>query len=125
MAATVTTLRQVRQTLGWTQGELASRLVEAAEERGVRLGAVGTLKGLICGWEQGKLTVSRTYRDLLAEVYGTTPEALGLVEVWSRNWPVVTREEIRRGVHPNRGPSFRDPVIGSALEVSFELGGVA
>ncbi|WP_010316638.1 helix-turn-helix domain-containing protein [Saccharopolyspora spinosa] len=72
-------------------------MIRAAEARGIRLGALGTLKGLICGWEQGKLTVSQTYRDLLATVYGTTPEALGLAEVWSRNFPIVTWEEIRRG----------------------------
>ncbi|PKW13912.1 helix-turn-helix domain-containing protein [Saccharopolyspora spinosa] len=125
MAAKVTKLRQVRQMLGWTQGELASHVIRAAEARGIRLGALGTLKGLICGWEQGKLTVSQTYRELLATVYGTTPEALGLAEVWSRNFPIVTWEEIRRGVHPNRGPSPRDPVIGGQLGVSFDRDGVA
>ncbi|WP_237710997.1 hypothetical protein [Saccharopolyspora spinosa] len=64
-------LRQARQVFEWTQGDLAHRMIEAAKARGIRLGALGTLKGLICGWEQGKLTVSQTYRELLATVYGS------------------------------------------------------
>src|SRR6266540_3144963 len=70
-------LRELRRAAGWTQQELADKLAYLAWTRGQGHPAVNA--DMIAKWERGEKGISARYRLLLCELFGVTPEQLGVV----------------------------------------------
>jgi transcriptional regulator with XRE-family HTH domain len=71
-----TQLREYRVRLGWTQQEMADRLAHLAWMKHRERVAVNA--DMIAKWERGAKGVSPRYRELLCELFGVTPDQLGL-----------------------------------------------
>jgi transcriptional regulator with XRE-family HTH domain len=72
-------LQEARQDRGWTQQEAAEQLARLAWLRhGER---VGVNADMIAKWERGEKNPSPRYRELLCQLYGATPEYLGIARV--------------------------------------------
>jgi transcriptional regulator with XRE-family HTH domain len=72
----VSRLRELRLGRGWTQQEVADRILQLAWDRKDR--QVGVTADAIAKWERGAKGVSARYRELLASVFGVPVEELGL-----------------------------------------------
>jgi transcriptional regulator with XRE-family HTH domain len=64
-----------REAMGWGQKQLALRMREAAERRGISLAGVRTLISEICRWENGRVVPNGLHRMLLREVLGAETDA--------------------------------------------------
>lgn len=64
-------LRELRLARGWTQQDVADRLVKLAWMRKPRKN-VGCNADMVAKWENGREGVSPLYRELLAKLYGVT-----------------------------------------------------
>jgi transcriptional regulator with XRE-family HTH domain len=69
-------LRQLRDSAGWTQQELADKLVYLAWTRGDK--NVGVNADMVAKWERGVKGISARYRLLLCELFGVTAAELGV-----------------------------------------------
>jgi len=69
-------LRELRLAAGWTQQQLADKLVYLAWTRGDRHAGVNA--DMVAKWERGVKGISPRYRILLCHLFGVTPEQLGL-----------------------------------------------
>jgi transcriptional regulator with XRE-family HTH domain len=84
-------LRGYRLKLGWTQQEMAERLVHLAWMR--RREQVAVNADMIAKWERGVKGISPRYRELLCHLFGVTADQLGL-----KNTPVAaTAREMSPG----------------------------
>ena len=70
-------LRHLRNARGWTQQDVADRLVKLAWMRKPRKN-VGCNADMVAKWENGRKGVSPLYRELLAKLYGVTIAQLGI-----------------------------------------------
>lgn len=70
-------LRELRVARGWTQQDVADRLIRLAWMRKPRKN-VGCTSDMVAKWERGTKGVSPLYRELLAKLYGVTIAQLGL-----------------------------------------------
>jgi transcriptional regulator with XRE-family HTH domain len=70
-------LRQLRNARGWTQQDVADRLVKLAWMRKPRKN-VGCNAQMVSKWEAGRRGISPLYRELLAKLYGVTIDQLGI-----------------------------------------------
>lgn len=70
-------LRGAREAQGWTQDQLAGRLLRLAESRGAALSVSrASLKQMVSDWERGKRKPGH-YRQLLCDLFGRTADELG------------------------------------------------
>jgi transcriptional regulator with XRE-family HTH domain len=69
-------LRGYRLQLGWTQQEMAERLIRLAWMR--RREQVAVNADMIAKWERGVKGISPRYRELLCHFFGVTADQLGL-----------------------------------------------
>jgi transcriptional regulator with XRE-family HTH domain len=69
-------LRELRTELGWTQQELAERLVHLAWMKGDKHAGVNA--DMVAKWERGTKGISPRYRELLCHLFRVTPDQLGL-----------------------------------------------
>jgi transcriptional regulator with XRE-family HTH domain len=72
-------LRRCRELQGWSQADVAVRLVRLAHDAGgsrVQCGA-----NVVGRWERGERRPGPGYVGLLCRLYGSTPEQLGLVAI--------------------------------------------
>ncbi|HKR48216.1 MAG TPA: helix-turn-helix transcriptional regulator [Pseudonocardiaceae bacterium] len=69
-------LRELRTELGWTQQEMADRLLHLAWMKGDKHAGVNA--DMVAKWERGAKGVSPRYRELLCQLFGVTPDQLGL-----------------------------------------------
>lgn len=76
-------LRELRIELGWTQQELADRLLHLAWME--RREHVGVNADMVAKWERGVKGISPRYRELLCRLFGVTSDQLGL-----KNTPPTT-----------------------------------
>ena len=72
-----TQLRALRVARGWTQQDVADRLVRLAWMRKPRKN-VGCNADMVGKWENGRKGVSPLYRELLAKLFGVTIAQLGI-----------------------------------------------
>lgn len=70
-------LRELRLARGWTQQDVADRLVKLAWMRRPRKN-VGCSADMVAKWENGRKGISPLYRELLAKLYGVTIAQLGI-----------------------------------------------
>ena len=70
-------LRELRLARGWTQQDVADRLVKLAWMRKPRKN-VGCNADMVAKWENGRKGISPLYRELLAKLYGVTIAQLGI-----------------------------------------------
>lgn len=70
-------LRALRVARGWTQQDVADRLIRLAWMRKPRKN-VGCNADMVGKWENGRKGVSPLYRELLAKLYGVTIAQLGI-----------------------------------------------
>lgn len=73
-----TRLKAVRRSRGWSQLRLITELERAGAARGIALSSRASLKTQVSRWENGHVIPDDFYAALLAEVYGSTPDDLGL-----------------------------------------------
>ena len=66
-------IRELRIERGWTQQELADRIIRRSKDK-----QVGVTADTISKWERGDKGVSARYRSLLAAVFGVTIDQLDL-----------------------------------------------
>jgi transcriptional regulator with XRE-family HTH domain len=102
-------LRELRIERGWTQQDVADRLVQLAWTRLREPAAVNA--DMVAKWERGVKGVSPRYRKLLAALFGVTVDQLGLP-----------------GATSGRSPSLTDDqslvaMVDNAAELLNELGG--
>jgi transcriptional regulator with XRE-family HTH domain len=69
-------LRQLRESAGWTQQELADKLVYLAWTHGDKNAGVNA--DMVAKWERGVKGISARYRLLLCELFGVTAAELGV-----------------------------------------------
>ena len=81
-----TRLKAVRQARGWSQLRLVSELEGLAQSRHLPVASRASMKTQVSRWENGHVRPDRTYAGLLAEIYGTTPADLDLVDEPGRIW---------------------------------------
>jgi transcriptional regulator with XRE-family HTH domain len=81
-------LRELRTELGWTQQELAERLAHLAWMKGDKHAGVNA--DMVAKWERGVKGISPRYRELLCQLFGATPDQLGL-----KNTPPATTARTR------------------------------
>jgi transcriptional regulator with XRE-family HTH domain len=72
-----TRLRALRTERGWTQQDVADRLITLAWMRKPRKN-VGCSADMVAKWEAGRKGISPLYRELLAKLYGVTIAQLGI-----------------------------------------------
>jgi transcriptional regulator with XRE-family HTH domain len=72
-------LRELRTEAGWTQQQLADKLNYFAWTQGQGRAAVNA--DMVAKWERGVKGVSPRYKALLCQLFGVTPEQLGLKPV--------------------------------------------
>jgi len=89
-----TRLKAAREARQWSQLRLLSELRKRGRARGIPMPTQASLKTAISRWENGHHVPQEPYRDLLAEIYETTPSALGLdvsvgMEGLARSRPLV------------------------------------
>jgi transcriptional regulator with XRE-family HTH domain len=70
-------LRALRTERGWTQQDVADRLIRLAWMRKPRKN-VGCTADMVAKWEAGRKGISPLYRELLAKLYGVTIAQLGI-----------------------------------------------
>ena len=70
-------LRQLRNARGWTQQDVADRLVKLGWMRKPRRN-LGCNGDMVAKWENGRKGISPLYRELLAKLYGVTVAQLGI-----------------------------------------------
>ena len=70
-------LRALRVARGWTQQDVADRLIQLAWMRKPRKN-VGCNADMVGKWENGRKGVSPLYRELLAKLFGVTIAQLGI-----------------------------------------------
>lgn len=70
-------LRELRLARGWTQQDVADRLVKLAWMRKPRQ-TVNTTADMVAKWERGARGISPLNRELLAKLYAVTIDQLGL-----------------------------------------------
>lgn len=70
-------LRALRTDRGWTQQDVADRLVRLAWMRKPRKN-VGCTADMVAKWEAGRKGISPLYRELLAKLHGVTIAQLGI-----------------------------------------------
>lgn len=70
-------LRELRNARGWTQQDVADRLVKLAWMRKPRKN-VGCNADMVAKWESGRKGISPLYRELLAKLHGVTIAQLEL-----------------------------------------------
>ncbi|MFC5230843.1 hypothetical protein [Pseudonocardia zijingensis] len=71
-------LRAARSARGWSQSQAARELAELARSSGAPVAGAASLKTLLSRWENGHALPEPQYRSLLGELYGRTPEELGI-----------------------------------------------
>ncbi|HEY4420745.1 MAG TPA: helix-turn-helix transcriptional regulator, partial [Pseudonocardia sp.] len=71
-------LRAARAARGWSQADAAGELAELGRATGTPVAAAASLKTLLSRWENGHALPEPQYRTLLAELYGRTPDDLGI-----------------------------------------------
>jgi transcriptional regulator with XRE-family HTH domain len=69
-------LRELRTEAGWTQQQLADKLNYFAWTQGQGRAAVNA--DMVAKWERGAKGISPRYKALLCQLFGVTPEQLGL-----------------------------------------------
>src|SRR5689334_2017740 len=70
-------LRALRLERGWTQQDVADRLIRLGWMRKPRKN-VGCTADMVAKWEAGRKGISPLYRELLAKLYGVTISQLGI-----------------------------------------------
>ena len=70
-------LRTLRTERGWTQQDVADRLIRLGWMRKPRKN-VGCTADMVAKWEAGRKGISPLYRELLAKLYGVTIAQLGI-----------------------------------------------
>ena len=70
-------LRALRMERGWTQQDVADRLIRLGWMRKPRKN-VGCTADMVAKWEVGRKGISPLYRELLAKLYGVTIAQLGI-----------------------------------------------
>jgi transcriptional regulator with XRE-family HTH domain len=65
-------IRELRNERGWTQQELADRIIRRSRDK-----QIGVTADTISKWERGDKGISARYRALLAAVFGLTIDQLG------------------------------------------------
>lgn len=122
-------IRQARRSRGWSQEVLARRVAEARRTRGESVDPV-SVKTQLSRWENGHVVPDRFTRQVLADVFSTTVEALfGLQPAADLPRPVLVEAHVtaqtvellraRRAVHAETEASF-GPAEASML-VSHDL----
>jgi transcriptional regulator with XRE-family HTH domain len=76
-----TRLKAAREARHWSQLRLLSELGKRGRAKGLPMPSQASLKTAISRWENGHHTPHKPYVELLAEIYETTPAALGLDDV--------------------------------------------
>ena len=71
-------LRAARAARGWSQADAAGELAALGRATGTPVAAAASLKTLLSRWENGHALPEPHYRSLLAELYGRTPDHLGI-----------------------------------------------
>jgi transcriptional regulator with XRE-family HTH domain len=74
-------LRELRTEAGWTQQQLAEKLNYFAWTQGQGGAAVNA--DMVAKWERGVKGISPRYKALLCQLFGVTPEQLGLKPISS------------------------------------------
>lgn len=69
-------LRELRTEAGWTQQQLADKLNYFAWTQGQGRAAINA--DMVAKWERGAKGISTRYKALLCQLFGVTPEQLGL-----------------------------------------------
>lgn len=101
-------LRGAREAQGWTQDQVASRLLRLAESRGGALSVSrASLKQMVSDWERGKRRPGH-YRTLLCDLFGRTGAELGFPDEPTSD-------------HVPQPPS---PALGLMLDQAAELDGL-
>ncbi|MEX0427732.1 hypothetical protein AB3X52_08885 [Nocardioides sp. DS6] len=90
-----TRLKAARQALGWSQLRLISELEALGASRRVPLPTRESLKTQLSRWENGHVTPQEPYTTLLSDIFGVTPDELGLDGGGVADHPVpLSRESI-------------------------------
>ncbi len=76
-----TGLKAAREARHWSQLRLLSELGKRGRAKGLPMPNQASLKTAISRWENGHHTPHKPYVELLAEIYETSPAALGLADV--------------------------------------------
>ena len=71
-------LRAPTAARGWSQADAAGELAALGRATGTPVAAAASLKTLLSRWENGHALPEPHYRSLLAELYGRTPDDLGI-----------------------------------------------
>jgi len=95
--AVSTGLRAARTARGWSQADAARELAALARARGQPVAVAASLKTLLSRWENGHALPESQYRALLGELYGRTPQELG-VEGPDQSTPPVAADRLRAGI---------------------------
>ncbi len=101
-------LRELRMAQGWTQEEVAERLVQLAWTRFHQQAAVNA--DMVGKWERGTKGISLRYRKLLAALFRVTIDQLGL------DGPAE---------HPAHDDESLVAILDNAAELLNQLGGAA
>jgi len=101
-------LRELRMAQGWTQEEVAERLVQLAWTRFHQQAAVNA--DMVGKWERGSKGISLRYRKLLAALFRVTIDQLGL------DGPAE---------HPAHDDESLVAILDNAAELLNQLGGAA
>jgi transcriptional regulator with XRE-family HTH domain len=72
-------LKAAREARHWSQLRLLSELVSRGHAQGISMPSHTSLKTAISRWENGHHIPQEPYSALLAEIFETTPAALGMV----------------------------------------------
>jgi transcriptional regulator with XRE-family HTH domain len=80
-------LRALREARGWTQADVAERLIQLAWSRYRE--QIGVNANMVAKWERGAKGISARYRRLLAELFRVTVDQLGLGDIESASAPAA------------------------------------
>jgi transcriptional regulator with XRE-family HTH domain len=109
-AAGLPKLRAARLAAGWTQQQVATKLQFLARARGDDHSLVNA--DMVSKWERGEKGISARYRLLLCQLFGMTPEQLGLD-------PIAADETSPR---PARDPESLLTLLDNAAALLDQLG---
>ncbi len=99
-----TGLRGARTARGWSQSEAATELVALGRERSIPVAAAASLKTLLSRWENGHARPEPHYQSLLALLYDSSPEALGIGDASQREAAGSAAKRLRAAVAAAREP---------------------
>jgi transcriptional regulator with XRE-family HTH domain len=100
-------IRGLRIERGWTQRELAERMILRSDDP-----QVAVVADVISKWERGEKGVSARYRALLAAVLGVSTDELGL--------PGLARGQKKPAVPPGEPAADQLRAAASALRVALD-----